>query len=110
MVPFAVPELATIANPVILDQQQYQSSSSPLLQNGIKYYMQQQSQAEQTMILSPQSMSSSTNLVSLQEIKKVSKEELEQKKMTFNLIFWGGGFVAPFIATVFYFGFKFWEK
>ena len=24
--------------------------------------------------------------------------------------FWGGGFVAPFLATFYYFGFKFWEK
>ena len=56
------------------------------------------------------SISSSTSLLSLQEIKKVTKEELEQKKMTFNIIFWGGGVIAPFIATVFYFGFKFWEK
>jgi hypothetical protein len=54
--------------------------------------------------------SSSTSLLSLQEIKKVTQEEIDQKKMTFNLLFWGGGFVAPFVATVFYFGFKFWEK
>lgn len=54
--------------------------------------------------------SSTTTLLSLQEIKKVSQEELEQKKLTFNLIFWGGGFIAPFVATVFYFGFRFWEK
>ena len=25
-------------------------------------------------------------------------------------VFWGGGFVAPLLATVFYFGFRFWEK
>lgn len=39
-----------------------------------------------------------------------TKEEIAAKKRNFNLIFWGGGFVAPFIATVFYFGPKFWEK
>lgn len=48
--------------------------------------------------------------VSLQERKIPTKEEIDQKKLTFNLIFWGGGFVAPFLATIFYFGFRFWEK
>jgi hypothetical protein len=56
------------------------------------------------------SLESSSTIVSLQEIKKVTKEEIEQKKMTFNVIFWGGGFVAPLLATVFYFGTRFWEK
>ena len=56
------------------------------------------------------SSSSSTMMVSLQERKIPTKEEIDQKKFNFNVIFWGGGFVAPFIATVFYFGFKFWEK
>jgi hypothetical protein len=37
-------------------------------------------------------------------------EEIEAKKRTFNLWFWGGGFVAPFLATFYYFGFKFWER
>lgn len=49
-------------------------------------------------------------LLSLQDRKIPTAEEIAQKKMTFNMIFWGGGFVAPFIATVFYFGFRFWEK
>ncbi|KAG7343310.1 hypothetical protein IV203_021255 [Nitzschia inconspicua] len=39
-----------------------------------------------------------------------TKEELAAKKRNFNLWFWGGGFVAPFLATFYYFGFKFWEK
>lgn len=56
------------------------------------------------------SVSSSSFSVSLQERKVPTKEELEAKKRNFNLIFWGGGFVAPFLATFFYFGFKFWEK
>lgn len=51
-----------------------------------------------------------STLVAIQEYKTPTKEELAQKKRNFNLIFWGGGFVAPFLATVFYFGFKFWEK
>jgi hypothetical protein len=37
-------------------------------------------------------------------------EEIAAKKRNFNLWFWGGGFVAPFLATFYYFGFKFWEK
>jgi hypothetical protein len=48
--------------------------------------------------------------VALQERKIPTAEEVQQKKNTFNLIFWGGGFVAPFLATIFYFGFRFWEK
>jgi hypothetical protein len=51
-----------------------------------------------------------TVLLSLQDRKIPTQEEIDQKKLTFNLIFWGGGFVAPFAATIFYFGFKFWEK
>jgi hypothetical protein len=48
--------------------------------------------------------------VSLQERKIPTQEEIATKKRNFNLWFWGGGFVAPFLATIFYFGFKFWEK
>ena len=55
-------------------------------------------------------VSSSSMTLSLQEIKKVTAEEIAAKKFTFNAIFWGGGFVAPLLATVFYFGAKFWEK
>lgn len=39
-----------------------------------------------------------------------TKEEIAAKKRNFNLLFWGGGFVAPFISTVYYFGPKFWKK
>lgn len=54
--------------------------------------------------------SSSSNMVAIQEYRKPTPEELAAKKRNFNLWFWGGGFVAPFIATVFYFGPKFWTK
>lgn len=37
-------------------------------------------------------------------------EEIAQKKFNFNLWLWGGGVVAPFLATFYYFGLKFWEK
>jgi hypothetical protein len=39
-----------------------------------------------------------------------TKEEIAAKQRNFNFWFWGGGFVAPFIATVYYFGPKFWTK
>lgn len=55
-------------------------------------------------------VTSSSTTVSLQERKIPTKEEIEAKKRNFNVIFWGGGFVAPFLATIFYFGFRFWEK
>jgi len=60
--------------------------------------------------LSKSSITSSSIDLSLQERKPPTKEEIAAKKRNFNLIFWGGGFVAPFLATFFYFGFKFWEK
>mmetsp|Transcript_13821 Transcript_13821/g.19918 ORF Transcript_13821/g.19918 Transcript_13821/m.19918 type:complete len:131 (+) Transcript_13821:115-507(+) len=69
------------------------SSISPLSQ-GIDSYLSNPSSME----------------LSLQERKKPTKEEIEAKKRNFNFWFWGGGFVAPFLATFYYFGFKFWEK
>jgi hypothetical protein len=45
-----------------------------------------------------------------EEARKKSKEQLAEEKKTFAWYFWGGGFVAPFLATFYYFGFKFWEK
>lgn len=53
---------------------------------------------------------SSSQLLSLQERRPPTKEEIEAKKRNFNLLFWGGGFVAPFLATFYYFGFRFWER
>ena len=53
---------------------------------------------------------SSTTLLSVQEYYKPTPEELAAKKRNFNLWFWGGGFVAPFLATFYYFGLKFWER
>lgn len=45
-----------------------------------------------------------------EDARKKSKEQLADEKKTFAWYFWGGGFVAPFLATFYYFGFKFWEK
>jgi len=52
---------------------------------------------------------SSSFSVSLEERKPPTKEEIEAKKRNFNFWFWGGGFVAPFLATFYYFGLKFWR-
>jgi hypothetical protein len=56
------------------------------------------------------STSTSTMLLSIQEYRKPTAEEIAAKRLTFNLWFWGGGIVAPFLATIYYFGFKFWER
>jgi len=57
------------------------------------------------------SIMTSTELLSLKERPPPpTPEEIAAKKRTFNLWFWGGGFVAPFLATFYYFGFKFWER
>ena len=55
-------------------------------------------------------LDSSSTMVSVQEYRKPTAEEIAAKKRNFNLWFWGGGFVAPFLATFYYFGLKFWEK
>jgi len=55
-------------------------------------------------------ISSSTQTLSLQERVPPTAEEIAAKKRNFNFWFWGGGFVAPFLATFYYFGLKFWER
>jgi hypothetical protein len=80
-------------------------TSSPLatsssLDQGINRYLSQ----EPTILTSSQ-------VLSLKERPPPpTAEEIAAKKRTFNLWFWGGGFVAPFLATFYYFGFKFWER
>lgn len=59
---------------------------------------------------SDSALRSSSTAVSLKERKVPTADEVAAKKRNFNVVFWGGGFVAPFLATFFYFGFKFWEK
>ena len=57
------------------------------------------------------SIMTSTELLSLKDRPPPpTPEEIAAKKRTFNLWFWGGGFLAPFLATFYYFGFKFWER
>ena len=59
---------------------------------------------------SASAISSSTQTLSLQERVPPTAEEIAAKKRNFNFWFWGGGFVAPFLATFYYFGLKFWER
>lgn len=75
-----------------------QSSPSNYLNDGISRFTNEDS------------FSSSSVKVSLVERIPPTKEEIAAKKRNFNILFWGGGFVAPFLATFFYFGFKFWER
>ena len=56
------------------------------------------------------SSATSSMTLSLQERVAPTAEEVAAKKFKFNVLFWGGGIIAPFIATVFYFGPKFWLK
>lgn len=78
---------------IVWQQQQLSTTTSPLTQGVHNYWHE----------------SSSLN-VALQERKIPTAEEIAAKKRNFNLLFWGGGFVAPFLATIFYFGFDFWKK
>lgn len=56
-------------------------------------------------------LESSSNVVSLKERPPPpTAEEIAAKQRSFNFWFWGGGFVAPFLATFYYFGLKFWER
>jgi len=55
-------------------------------------------------------LDSSSTVVSLEERVPPTPEQIAAKKRNFNFWFWGGGIVAPFIATVYYFGLRFWER
>ena len=78
-------------------QQQVQQTS--LLQDGVRNYL-----------ASPFEESTSMTLSLKDRPPPPTAEEIAAKKASFNFWFWGGGFVAPFLATFYYFGFKFWER
>ncbi|KAL9181260.1 hypothetical protein ACHAXT_010065 [Thalassiosira profunda] len=89
-----------VAAPASFEASTVASSSS--MQNGIAAFL-----ADEP---SP-AVLSSTEVLSLKDRPPPpTPEEIAAKKATFNLWFWGGGFVAPFLATFYYFGFKFWER
>lgn len=88
-------------SPISFGQRASGTTSSSSFSEGICRYL---SQDESSFM-------SSTTVLSLKERPPPpTAEELAAKKATFNLWFWGGGFVAPFLATFYYFGFKFWER
>jgi hypothetical protein len=92
--------LSTIA-PLSFDLQAPITTSS-VFSKSIGNFMSQESHS---------TVMSSTNILSLKDRPPPpTAEEIAAKKQTFNLWFWGGGFVAPFLATFYYFGFKFWER
>jgi len=85
-----------------LSQVQIQTSPSALT-DGIKSWTSETS-------LAPIQFGSSELLSLKERPPPPTAEELAEKKKNFNFWFWGGGFVAPFLATFYYFGFKFWER
>jgi hypothetical protein len=95
-VPMAVVPPAVVVTQDVIQQQVQQTSPS---QDGIRNY-----------IASPFEESTTMTLSLKERPPPPTEEELAAKKRNFNLWFWGGGFVAPFLATFYYFGFKFWER
>jgi hypothetical protein len=78
---------------------------------GTNYLEQQKATSFNQFLTSTSSIESSTSLVSLKDRPPPpTAEEIAAKKANFNFWFWGGGFVAPFLATFYYFGLKFWER
>jgi len=98
---FVVPD-TFVAQPSLIATQdaiQQQINPTSLLQDGVRNYL-----------ASPFEESSTMTLSLKERPPPPTAEELAAKKRNFNFWFWGGGFVAPFLATFYYFGFKFWER
>ena len=99
---------SSIIAPISFDQHQAAitttTSSSAYLNDGVGRFISQGDESSSAIM-------TSTNVLSLKERPPPpTPEEIAAKKATFNLWFWGGGFVAPFLATFYYFGLKFWER
>ncbi len=83
---------------------------APMIQ-GTNFLEQQKAPSVNQLISTSKILDSSSNMLSLKERPPPpTAEEIAAKKRNFNFWFWGGGFVAPFLATFYYFGLKFWEK
>ena len=94
--------------PANLDQSSMVSSNNPTMN-----YLEQQKASSVNQYLTSTSsiLDSSSNMLSLKERPPPpTAEEIAAKKRNFNFWFWGGGFVAPFLATFYYFGLRFWER
>lgn len=94
--------------PANLDQPSMVSSNNPTMN-----YLEQQKASSVNQYLTSTSsiLDSSSNMLSLKERPPPpTAEEIAAKKRNFNFWFWGGGFVAPFLATFYYFGLRFWER
>eukprot|EP00571_Detonula_confervacea_P008860 CAMPEP_0172324890 /NCGR_PEP_ID=MMETSP1058-20130122/52575_1 /TAXON_ID=83371 /ORGANISM="Detonula confervacea, Strain CCMP 353" /LENGTH=132 /DNA_ID=CAMNT_0013041303 /DNA_START=127 /DNA_END=525 /DNA_ORIENTATION=+ len=90
-----------VSSVIVSFDQQSPITTSSSLNDGIGRFIAQE----------PSTILSSTNVLSLKDRPPPpTAEEIAQKKLNFNLWFWGGGFVAPFLATFYYFGLKFWER
>ena len=100
-----MPSPATAVSSSLQQVTTVSTTSSTPLQDGVQSYMMSRNNMKHDAAATSNSL-----MLSLQERKVPTAEEIAQKKLNFNLIFWGGGFVAPFLATVFYFGTRFWEK
>mmetsp|Transcript_350 Transcript_350/g.764 ORF Transcript_350/g.764 Transcript_350/m.764 type:complete len:138 (-) Transcript_350:290-703(-) len=95
------PASSAIIAPFSSDQQASITTSSSINDGIGRFIAQEPSHAIMT----------STNVLSLKERPPPpTADELAAKKATFNLWFWGGGFVAPFLATFYYFGLQFWKR
>lgn len=83
------PPPPTPVNVASVAQQRSQlMAPSEQLNQGIQSYLQQE-----------KDLSSTSVTLSLQERKPPTPEEIAAKKRNFNLWLWGGGFVAPMLAT-----------
>lgn len=94
-------------SPVSLDQASVVSKTF----DASNYVEQQKISSVNYYLQSSNVLDSTSNIVSLKDRPPPpTKEEIAEKQRNFNFWFWGGGFVAPFLATFYYFGFKFWER
>mmetsp|Transcript_58771 Transcript_58771/g.65795 ORF Transcript_58771/g.65795 Transcript_58771/m.65795 type:complete len:133 (+) Transcript_58771:18-416(+) len=100
----------------VIQQQQHPSVALVITQDSQQQLLQVRSSPLQDGIrefLSPSSLeeSATTMTLSLKDRPPPpTAEEIATKKRNFNLWFWGGGFVAPFLATFYYFGLQFWKR
>jgi hypothetical protein len=112
MVPTPFVDLPTSHSPTVVEAKTLQASewySLPSSLSDRELHQRLSATSAPTVDRVP-ALATTSNVLALQERHVPTAEEVAAKKLTFNLWLWGGGFLAPFIATVFYFGPKFWTK